>query len=161
VTPALFERFPDLTSFAKASLREIEELIFSTGFYKNKAKSIQGFAQKVHSEHQGKIPETLEEAVQLPGFGRKTANVVISELYGKNEGFVVDTHVKRLSKRLGLTKSQDPSKIEQDLMKLLPKETWRNFSLYLIFLGRRSCKARKPECPTCVLREFCPSANKL
>lgn len=159
VTPELFQAFPDLESFANASLSAIEKKIFSTGFYKNKAKSIQGFAKMVLDDFGGKIPDQLEEAIKLPGFGRKTANVVISELYQKNEGFVVDTHVKRLTKRLGLTASSDPIKIEREVMELVPKESWRNLSLYLIFHGRRNCKARTPECSSCLLQSLCPSSQ--
>ncbi len=160
VTPALFKRFPTLRSFAEAKLEEIEKYIFSTGFYHNKAKSIQGFASKLLADYGGVIPNTLEEAVKLPGFGRKTANVVLNEIYGVNEGFVVDTHVKRLTKRLGLTNHTDPVKIEKDIMELLPPKFYRNFSLYLIFLGRKNCAARRTDCPTCVLAKVCPSFQK-
>nr|MCU0825726.1 endonuclease III [Leptospira sp.] len=122
VTPELFKTFPDLESFANAKLKDIETKIFSTGFYKNKAKSIQGFAKMVLNEFGGTIPKSMEEAIRLPGFGRKTANVVLAELYGSSDGFVVDTHVKRLTKRLGFTKSTDPIQIEKDMLKITPKE---------------------------------------
>ncbi|TGL57996.1 endonuclease III [Leptospira ognonensis] len=157
VTPALFKAFPTLNDFAQAKISEIESLIFSTGFYHNKAKSIQGFAKMVLSDYGGVIPNTMQEAVKLPGFGRKTANVVLNELYGVNEGFVVDTHVKRLTKRLGLTKQTDPVKIEREIMELVPPKYYRNLSLYLIFLGRSNCQARRTECSTCVLAKVCPS----
>jgi endonuclease-3 len=157
VTPELFKTFPTLESFANAKLKEIEIKIFSTGFYKNKAKSIQGFAKMVLSDFAGKIPESMEEAIKLPGFGRKTANVVLAELYGNSDGFVVDTHVKRLTKRLGFTKHTDPIQIEKDMLKITPKEWCRNLSLYLIFLGRKNCAARRTECSTCPLRDHCPS----
>ncbi|GBF49811.1 endonuclease III-like protein [Leptospira ryugenii] len=157
VTPKLFQTFPNLEDFAKAKTKDIEALIFSTGFYHNKAKHIKNFAKMLIEEFGGKIPNRLEDAIKLPGFGRKTANVVLNELYGVNEGFVVDTHVKRLTNRLGLTKNTDPVKIEKDIMKLLPPNLYRNFSLYLIFLGRKNCQARRTECSTCVLAELCPS----
>lgn len=157
VTPALFKTFPTLEAFANAKLSEIEKLIFSTGFYHNKAKNIQGFAKMLLVEYGGEIPRSLEEAIKLPGFGRKTANVVLNEIYGINEGFVVDTHVKRLTQRLGLTKQTDPTKIEKEIMALVPQNFYRNFSLFLIFLGRSNCQARRTECPTCVLSQVCPS----
>jgi len=160
VTPALFETFPTLESFAKAKLSQIEKLIFSTGFYRNKAKNIQGFAKMLIENYSGIIPNQLEEAIKLPGFGRKTANVVLNEIYGVNEGFVVDTHVKRLTKRLGLTKNTDPIKIEKDIMVLLAPHLYRNFSLYLIFLGRKNCQARRTDCPNCKLAEICPSYSE-
>ncbi|TGN16775.1 endonuclease III domain-containing protein [Leptospira ilyithenensis] len=157
VTPELFKTFTSLESFAKAELVDIEKKIFSTGFYHNKAKNIQGFARMLVSKFGGVIPRTLEEAILLPGFGRKTANVVLSELYGISEGFVVDTHVKRLTKKIGLTEASDPVKIEREMMELIPKEYWRNLSLYLIFLGRKNCQARRTECSTCCLSKICPS----
>lgn len=157
VTPELFRTFPTLESFANAPLDSIEKKIFSTGFYKNKAKSIQGFARMVLNDYGGKIPDTMEEAIKLPGFGRKTANVVLAEIYGVVEGFVVDTHVKRLTKRLGFTKKTDPVQIERDMVKITPKEICRNLSLYLIFLGRKNCQARRTFCSTCPLSSLCPS----
>lgn len=160
VTPELFCTFPTLESFAKAPLVSIEKKIFSTGFYKNKAKSIQGFARMVLNDYGGKIPDTMEEAIKLPGFGRKTANVVLAEIYGVVEGFVVDTHVKRLTKRLGFTKKTDPVQIERDMIKITPKEICRNLSLYLIFLGRKNCQARRTFCSTCPLSSLCPSFSE-
>jgi len=140
-------------------LQEIEKYIFSTGFYKNKAKSIQGFARKILEFHSGKIPPTMDELIQLPGVGRKTANVVLNELFGISEGVVVDTHVKRISRRLGLTDSSVPVKIEKDLMESLPKDIWMEFSLYLIFLGREFCKAGEIYCDKCPLNKICPSSK--
>ncbi len=157
VTPLLFQELRTLEDFANAKLSKIESLIFSTGFYHNKAKNIQGFAKMVLSDYGGKIPSQLDEAIKLPGFGRKTANVVLNELYGVNEGFVVDTHVKRLTKRLGLTKQVHPEKIEKEIMELVPPKYYRNLSLFLIFLGRSNCQARRTECSTCVLGKVCPS----
>ncbi|WP_083901975.1 endonuclease III domain-containing protein [Leptospira vanthielii] len=160
VTPELFRSFPTLESFANAPLTSIEKKIFSTGFYKNKAKSIQGFARMVLNEYGGTIPNTMEEAIKLPGFGRKTANVVLAEIYGVVEGFVVDTHVKRLTKRLGFTQKTDPVQIEREMLKITPKEICRNLSLYLIFLGRKNCQARRTFCSTCPLSSLCPSFSE-
>ncbi|AOP34020.1 endonuclease III [Leptospira tipperaryensis] len=159
VTPALFKFFPTLESFANADILEIEKLIFSTGFYHNKAKSIQGFARKLLNDFQGKIPNTIAELITLPGFGRKTANVVLSEVHGLVEGIVVDTHVNRIAKILGLTTKSDPVQVEKDLMNLLPKKYWRDISLYLIFLGRKSCKAHRRFCEECILKKECPSSS--
>ncbi|XMT35728.1 Endonuclease III [Leptospira interrogans] len=159
VTPALFKAFPTLESFASSDLKTIETLIFSTGFYRNKAKSIQGFAKKLLNDFDGKIPKTIPELITLPGFGRKTANVVLSEVHGLVEGIVVDTHVNRLSKVLGLTTKNDPVQVEKDLMSLLPEKYWRDISLYLIFLGRKSCKAHRRFCEDCILKKDCPSSS--
>ncbi|TGK24836.1 endonuclease III [Leptospira yasudae] len=159
ITPALFKAFPSLESFANADLKEIETLIFSTGFYRNKAKSIQGFAKKLLNDFGGKIPKTIAELITLPGFGRKTANVVLSEVHGRVEGIVVDTHVNRISKVLGLTTKTDPVQVEKDLMALLPEKYWRDISLYLIFLGRKSCKAHRRFCEDCILKKDCPSSS--
>ncbi|XDD51829.1 endonuclease III [Leptospira sp. WS92.C1] len=161
VTPALFKAFPTLESFANAKIPDLEKLIFSTGFYHNKAKSIQGFAQKLVNDFGGELPKTVKELTTLPGFGRKTANVVLSEVHGLVEGIVVDTHVNRLSKVLGLTESNDPVKVEKDLMNLLPKKYWRDISLYLIFLGRKCCKAHRTFCEECILKKDCPSSSVL
>ncbi|WP_036041608.1 endonuclease III domain-containing protein [Leptospira alstonii] len=159
VTPALFKTFPSLKSFANADIFELEKLIFSTGFYRNKAKSIQGFAKKLINDFDGKIPKTIAELITLPGFGRKTANVVLSEVHGLVEGIVVDTHVNRISKVLGLTTKSDPVRVEKDLMALLPEKYWRDISLYLIFLGRKSCKAHRRFCEECILKKDCPSSS--
>lgn len=159
VTPALFRNFNSLEEFANAELFEIEKLIFSTGFYKNKAKSIKGFAELLLTEYNSKLPKTIEELTKLPGVGRKTANVILNEIHRISEGIVVDTHVKRISNVLKLTKSKDPVRIEKDLMKKIDPKYWMDFSLYLIFLGRKFCKAHKTECEGCPLNDICPSAN--
>jgi endonuclease-3 len=159
VTPALFARFPTAAALAAADQSEIEELIKSTGFFRNKAKSIIGMAKAVVAKHGGEIPRTMDELFALPGIGRKTANVILGNAFGINEGIVVDTHVARLSKRLGLTRETDPVKIEQALMPLFPKTSWALLSHLLIWHGRRVCDARKPRCADCVLRRICPSAT--
>jgi endonuclease III len=159
VTPELFARFPDPVAMAGADPEELETLIRSTGFYRNKAKNILGAARRMVAEYGGEVPETMEELLTLPGVARKTANVVLGNAFQQATGVVVDTHVKRLSNRLGLTKSDKPDKIEQDLMELVPKEEWIDFSHLLIFHGRRVCNARKPDCPACTLNELCPSAQ--
>lgn len=158
-TPALFAAFPRLQDYARAPIQKIEKLIRSTGFYKNKAKSIQGFARQVLEVHDGQIPATMEELTSLPGVGRKTANVILQELYNIPSGMVVDTHVARISKFFGLTDSTNPVIIERDLMALVPREYWIHWSLYMIFLGRSSCTARKRFCHECVLADICPSSS--
>lgn len=157
VTPALFARFPDAKAFAAAELSELEDLIRSTGFYRNKAKNIQGACQKLITDFGGEIPQTMAELVTLPGVARKTANVVLAHGYGINAGVTVDTHVKRLSKRLGLTQHNDPLKVEKDLMGLLPQPDWENWSIRLIYHGRAVCQARKPQCHSCALVSLCPA----
>ena len=146
VTPELFRRFPDAPSLAGVELEELENLVRSTGFYRNKSKNIQGACQRIVTEFQGVVPQTMVELLTLPGVARKTANVVLAHAYGINAGVTVDTHVKRLSSRLGLTKHTDPVPIEQDLMKLLPQVDWENWSIRLIYHGRAVCQARKPHC---------------
>jgi endonuclease-3 len=138
----------------------LESIVRSTGFFRNKAKNIRAMAAELLAKHKGQVPDTLEALAVLPGVGRKTANVVLGNAFAKNEGVVVDTHVGRLSQRLGLTKFPDPVRIEKDLMKLFPRESWTDFSHWLIFHGRRRCAARKPDCANCELRDFCPSAAK-
>ncbi|HEX6643307.1 MAG TPA: endonuclease III [Gemmatimonadales bacterium] len=160
VTPALFARYPDPAALADAGQEELEAIIRSTGFFRNKAKSLIGMARAVVERHRGSIPRTMEELRQLPGVGRKTANVVLGNAWGMNEGVTVDTHVGRLSRYLGLTKHDDPEKVEQDLMKLVPREDWTLVSHLLIFHGRRVCIARRPQCDRCVLADLCPSAFK-
>ncbi len=155
VTPTLFDHYPDAASMATASLEHLEEIIRSTGFFKNKAKNIKGCAQTIMEKFSGNIPRTIDELTQLPGVGRKTANVLLGNAYNINSGIVVDTHVKRLSKLLGLTRHDDPVKIEKDLMKIFPRHNWTKLSHLLIFHGRRVCKARKPACESCSLRQFC------
>lgn len=156
VTPKLFERFPTPEAMAEADIKEIEELIRSTGFYRNKAKNIKKAAEIIVEKFGGRVPDTMEELITLPGVARKTANIVLYNAFGKMDGIAVDTHVKRLAKRLGLTKEDNPVKIERDLMKIVPKELWGPISYMLIEHGRRICKARKPDCENCPLKELCP-----
>ena len=158
VTKTLFEKYRTAADYAGADPNELEQDIRPTGFYRNKARSLRGMAQALVEEHGGEVPRTMPELVALPGVGRKTANVVLGNAFGIDEGVVVDTHVRRVSGRLGLTGKQDPEKIEQDLMRVVPREDWTVFSHLLIFHGRRVCKARKPDCPNCVLDDICPSA---
>lgn len=157
VTPELFARFPDAKAMAEAKREEIETLIRSTGFYRNKAKSIQGACEMIVSQFGGKVPDTMSDLLKLPGVARKTANVVLAHAYGINAGVTVDTHVKRLSNRLGLTEKKDPKQIEKDLMTLLPQAEWENWSIRLIYHGREVCKARQPMCEVCSLADICPS----
>lgn len=160
VTPALFTRFPDAQALANADIAEIETLIRSTGFYRNKAKHIQGACQRIITVYGGEVPNVMEDLLTLPGVARKTANVVLAHGYGINMGVTVDTHVKRLSYRLGLTKATEPIKIERDLMRLLPQPDWENWSIRLIYHGRAICNARKPLCEQCDLADLCPTAPK-
>jgi endonuclease III len=156
VTPALFKQFPTPAAFAAAPLEAIEKAIQSTGFFRNKAKSIKACSQALVDNHKGQVPRTLEEMVELAGVGRKTANVVLGVAFGLPTGVVVDTHVGRLSRRLGLTANDDPVKVEADLMALLPKSEWIAFSHRLIHHGRQICQARKPKCDACHLNPLCP-----
>lgn len=158
VTQVLFKKYTKAEDYANVDLAELERDIKSTGFYHNKAKNIQSCCRLLVEKHQGKVPSTMEELVELPGVARKTANIVLYGAYGIVAGVAVDTHVRRLSQRLGLTKFDDPEKIEQDLMKLVPKEKWMRFADLLIFHGRRVCNAKKPNCGGCVLSQICPSA---
>lgn len=159
VTPVLFKTFPTAKSLAGANAQTLEDLIKSTGFFRNKTKSLLGMSAAVVGRHGGDIPQTMDTLVKLPGVGRKTANVVLGNAFGINEGVVVDTHVGRLSVRLGLTSETDPVKVEQALMPLFPREDWALLSHLLIFHGRRVCIARAPRCPSCVLSDVCPSAR--
>lgn len=156
VTPELFAKFPNAEAMAQAPRSEIETLIRSTGFYRNKAKNIQSACEMIVAEFQGKVPDTMENLLKLPGVARKTANVVLAHAYGVNAGVTVDTHVKRLSNRLGLTKHSDPKRIEKDLMALLPQPDWENWSIRLIYHGRAVCKAKQPLCEECTLADLCP-----
>jgi endonuclease-3 len=156
VTPALFAAYPTPAALAEARQEDVERIIQSTGFFRAKAKSLRGMARGLVDDHGGQVPRDLEALVKLPGVGRKTANVVLGTAFGLATGVVVDTHVARLSRRLGLTRQRDPKKIEQDLMRLLPPEEWVNFSHRLIHHGRRVCQARKPRCDACGLAERCP-----
>jgi endonuclease III len=160
VAKELFRRCRSARDFAEIPLPELEALVRSTGFFRNKAKNIRNMAADLLAKHGGAVPETLEELAALPGVGRKTANVVLGNAFGLNEGIVVDTHVARLSRRLGLTKSGDPARIERDLIELFPRRHWADLSHWLIFHGRRRCQARKPDCAGCELRDICPSADK-
>jgi endonuclease-3 len=156
VTPALFKQFPTPAAFAEAPIEQIEKAIQSTGFFRNKAKSIKACSQALVDKHKGQVPRTLEEMVELAGVGRKTANVVLGVAFGLPTGVVVDTHVGRLSRRLGLTANDDPVKVEGDLMALLPQDEWIAFSHRLIHHGRQICQARKPKCDACHLNPLCP-----
>ena len=156
VTPALFASYPDARALAAARTADLERAIQSTGFFRNKAKSIAGAASRLVAEHGGEVPQDLATLVKLPGVGRKTANVVLGTAFGIPTGVVVDTHVARLSKRLGLTRHTDAVKIEQDLMRLLPKREWIDFSHRMIAHGRQVCLARKPKCDVCPLADICP-----
>jgi endonuclease III len=161
VTPVLFSRFPDAASLANADLEELENLVRSTGFYRNKSKNIQAACRMIVTEFGSVVPNQMEHLLKLPGVARKTANVVLAHAYGINAGVTVDTHVMRLSQRLGLTKYSEPIKIEQDLMKLLPQSDWENWSIRLIYHGRAICKARSPACNACQLADLCPTAYKV
>mgnify|MGYP000138543516 CR=1 FL=1 len=156
VTPVLFSSYPDPESLAKASLKNIQTIIYSTGFYKHKSKYIKACARSLLEDHKGIVPENRDALVSLPGVGRKTANVVLSAAFGW-QTIVVDTHVLRISNRLGLTENKDPAKVEQDLMVLIPQEKWNDFSLQLIYFGRDICDAKKPLCSKCPLQGLCPS----
>ena len=161
VTPALFERYPDVEAFAGADRDELEGLIRSTGFYRNKARNIQGMAQRVVAEHGGQVPDAMDELIELPGVARKTANVLLSNAFGRNEGVVVDTHVKRVAGRLGLTGETDPVRVERDLMQVLDPADWHSFPWRMILHGRQRCAARKPDCSGCEVRSLCPSADRV
>jgi endonuclease-3 len=159
VTPALFKRFPDAAALGNADLEELESLVRSTGFYRNKAKNIKGACWAIVNKFNHQVPQTMELLLELPGVARKTANVVLAHAFGINMGVTVDTHVKRLSQRLGLTKHPDPIRIERDLMLLLPQPDWENWSIRLVYHGRAVCNARNPSCDICELADLCPSAN--
>ena len=156
VTERLFEKYRTAADYAGADPAELEADIRPTGFYRNKARSLQGMARALLDEHGGQVPRTMAGLVSLPGVGRKTANVVLGNAFGVDEGVVVDTHVRRVSRRLGLTGEENPEKIERDLIRVVPEGERTLFSHLLIFHGRRVCKARKPDCPNCVLNDICP-----
>ncbi len=158
VTKTLFKKYTKLEDYAKADLKELEQEIRSTGFYHNKAKNIQNCSRMLIEKYNSKVPKTMDELLELPGVARKTANIVLSNAYGIIEGIAVDTHVRRLSQRLGLTENEDPNKIETDLMQLVPKENWARITDLLIFHGRNICTAKKPRCNICTLNKICPSA---
>ena len=159
VTPALFERFPDAVALGNADLEELESLVRSTGFYRNKSKNIKGACQAIVNKFNNQVPQRMELLLELPGVARKTANVVLAHAFGINMGVTVDTHVKRLSQRLGLTEHTDPTRIERDLMVLLPQPDWENWSIRLVYHGRAVCNARNPACNICELADLCPAAN--
>jgi len=158
VTPVLFARFPDAASMSRATQEELEGIIRSTGFYRNKAKSIRGAAARLLEAFGGDVPRTMEELLTLPGVARKTANVVLGNAYGIAAGVVVDTHVERISRRLGLSRGRNPEEVERDLMRLLPQSEWTDFAHLLIVHGRQTCDARKPKCGACTVADLCPSA---
>lgn len=164
VTPALFKKYPAVRDFAKAGLGELEKMIYSTGFYRNKAKNIKAAAEKIVADFGGKVPDNMEDLLTLPGVARKTANVVLDSGFGKHEGIVVDTHVCRVSGMLGLvpmalSKAKNAVKIEERLMKIVPRKEWGKFAHLLVFHGRRICVARRPKCKICPLNKLCPSAD--
>lgn len=159
VTPTLFEKYPDAESLSAAKPETLEELIKSTGFFRNKTKSLLGMSSAVVEQHGGRVPKAMESLVKLPGVGRKTANVVLGNAFGIDEGVVVDTHVSRLSNRLALSRESDPVKIEQDLMRLYPRDRWTMLSHLLISHGREICDARRPKCEQCVVNHLCPSSR--
>ncbi len=160
ITPALFRKYPTAVDFAQADPRVLEEEIRPTGFFRNKTKSIIKASRKIVDDFEGVVPDNMEDLIALPGVARKTANIVLSSAYRKAEGIAVDTHVKRLSQRLGLSKEKDPDKIEQDLLDLVPKKYWLDFNYMLVNHGRKTCQARKPNCPECELKHLCPSAGE-
>lgn len=159
VTPALFRRYPTARHFAEADLSELEEMARTTGFFRNKARALKSLGQALLAEHDGEVPASMDALRALPGVGRKTANVVLGNALGIAAGIAVDTHVQRLSRRLGLTAETDPDKIERDLMPLIPREGWTHFAHLIQDHGRRICKARRPECAICPVADLCPSAE--
>jgi endonuclease III len=156
VTPALFEKYKTIKDMADAPVEDIDEMVKKVNFHSNKSKNIKAAAQMIMDTYKGVVPQTMEELDALPGVARKTANVVLGDAFGKSEGIVVDTHVIRLSNKLGLTTQKDPVKIEQDLMKIVPKDQWRYFGHYLTYFGREYCPARPHKCDDCPLKELCP-----
>ena len=158
VTKSLFKKYQTAQDYANAEITELEQDIRSTGFYRNKAKNIKKSSWMIVEKYDGKVPNTMEELIKLPGVARKTANIVLSNAYGKNVGIAVDTHVGRISKRLGLTQNKNPDKIERDLMQIVPKEYWKRLTNLIIFHGRKVCTARKAKCNICILNQLCPSA---
>jgi len=158
VTDKLFKKYRTAEDYASADLRELENDLYSTGFYKSKAKNIKTAAQMIVEKYNGEVPKTMQELISLPGVGRKTANIVLARAFGVVEGIAVDTHVKRVSRRLGLTKNSDPTKIEQDLISLARKEDLDSISMTLIYHGRKICQARRPKCEICIVKDLCPSS---
>ena len=158
VTKKLFKKYKSAEDYAKADLKELQEDVRSTGFYRNKAKNLKNMGRMLIEKYNSKVPHTMEELIELPGVARKTANIVLSNAFGIIAGVAVDTHVRRLAQRLGLTEKKNQDKIEEDLMEIVPKSQWKNITDLLIFHGRRICNARKPKCDECVLNKICPSA---
>ena len=161
LTPSLFAKYPTVKDFARAKQKELEKDIYSTGFYKNKAKSIIGASKTILEKFGGKMPDNMDDLISLPGVARKTANVILSSVFKKSEGITVDTHVKRLAERLGLSKEKNADKIEKDLMQAIPEKNWLEISYLLIDHGRNTCHARKPLCSECSIKHLCPSAGKI
>lgn len=161
LAPFLFAKYPNIEDFADAKQEELEKDIYSTGFYRNKAKNIIGASKIILENFKGKLPDNMEDLITLPGVARKTANVILSSVFGKADGITVDTHVKRLSERLGLSKEKNADKIEKDLMRIIPKKGWLEISYFLIDHGRAICKARKPLCVQCQINHLCPAAEKV
>jgi endonuclease-3 len=159
ITPGLFRKYPSAAAFARADRGELEQEIRSAGFFRNKAKAIIGAAGRIVEDFGGAVPDSMAALVTLPGVARKTANIVLSAGYGKAEGIAVDTHAGRLARRLGLSRHEDPDKVERDLLSLVPREDWLDFNALLVEHGRALCQARKPKCPECFLRKLCPSAE--
>jgi endonuclease-3 len=160
ITPGLFQKYPAAADFARADRAELEAEIRPTGFFRNKAKSIIGATKKIVTDFGGRVPDRMDDLISLPGVARKTANIVLSSAFGKAEGIAVDVHVKRLSRRLGLSQEHDPEKIEKDLLRVVPRKDWLDFNYMLVNHGRKICQARKPRCPECVLKDLCPSARE-
>lgn len=156
ISPALFKRFGTIKALAEADQKELEQYVHSTGFFRNKAKNVKAMAQMVLTKFKGVLPDNMEDLLLLPGVARKTANVILFNAFGKNEGIAVDTHVKRLSQRLGLSNNEDPNKIEQDLLNLFPRKLWGKINHYLIDHGRNICDAKKPKCEICPVKKLCP-----
>jgi endonuclease-3 len=161
ITPGLFRKYPDAAALSRADRAELEAIIRPTGFFRNKAKAIIGSARKIVADYGGAVPDAMTDLLTLPGVARKTANIVLAAGYGKAEGIAVDTHAGRLSRRLGLSREENPVKVERDLMALVPREDWLDFNFLLVEHGRALCQARKPDCPDCFLKGLCPSAAKL
>ena len=159
ITPSLFRKYQTPADFASAEQKELEEEIRSTGFFRNKAKNIINASKKIVEDFKGKVPDEMEDLITLPGVARKTANIVLSSAFKKAQGIAVDTHVSRLSQRLGLSTEKDPNKIERDLMRLVPREDWIDFNYMLVNHGRKICPARKPLCPQCEIKHLCPSVK--
>jgi len=156
VTPGLFERWPDIPSLAQADVADIEDIVRSTGFFRNKAKNLKAAAQRIMSDYDGEVPQTMAELITLGGVARKTANIVLSNAFNIHEGIAIDTHVKRLTFHMGLTTNTDPVRIEKDLMPLFPRNTWGDINHFLVYFGREICPARKPKCNICELNDICP-----